>query len=380
MRRIQRRWTRVLPWILRAAVVAATGAFLYAVIWLLPRFQVSEIRDPARALELETAARGTIATIVGGGAVLIGLFFTFRQLRAFEQTVAISRIGQVSERFARAIDQLASNQLESRIGAIYSFEHIASESEPHYGPILEILTTFLRDRATPKYIDEYPPIAGTMPRYPTDLQAIITVLGRRTIRWPEHKLDFREATLRYASSRYGNFEDCNFEKALLEHADFTGARLAHANLCFTRLDEAKLDRADLTGAQIAMASCVRVTAYGAIFHHADANHTLFKDANLHDIDFTEANLSETRFSDSRFGESLFSSARLNEAKLFGADLSSVKHLTQKQLEFAWTDNGTKVPKRIKIEGREKYHLPNTSEERVEAIARRLRGPNLEPRD
>src|SRR5215218_6330267 len=88
----------------------------------------------------------TLAQILGGTALLSGLYFTWR-------TLQVNREGQLTDRFTRAIDQLGKtddegNRLfEIRIGGIYALERIARESEEDYWPIMEVLTAYVRQHA-----------------------------------------------------------------------------------------------------------------------------------------------------------------------------------------------------------------------------------------
>ena len=63
-----------------------------------------------------------------------------------EQTRA-DRERRITESFAKAVEQLGSDKLETRLGAIYTLERIAQESAREYWPIMETLTAFVRERA-----------------------------------------------------------------------------------------------------------------------------------------------------------------------------------------------------------------------------------------
>src|SRR5215217_7032272 len=89
----------------------------------------------------------TLAQILGGTALLSGLYFTWR-------TLQVNREGQITERFTRAIDQLGKiedegNRLfEIRLGGIYSLGRIARENqEPDDWLIMEVLTAYVRQHA-----------------------------------------------------------------------------------------------------------------------------------------------------------------------------------------------------------------------------------------
>lgn len=54
---------------------------------------------------------------------------------------------RITDSFTRAVEQLGSDKLETRLGAIYALERIAEESPRDHWPIMETLTAFVRDRA-----------------------------------------------------------------------------------------------------------------------------------------------------------------------------------------------------------------------------------------
>lgn len=65
-------------------------------------------------------------------------------------------------------------KLEVRLGAVYALERIARDSEEDYWPVIEILTAYVRENAPRQQNDE-----GAKPHPRADIQAILTVIGRR---------------------------------------------------------------------------------------------------------------------------------------------------------------------------------------------------------
>ena len=74
-----------------------------------------------RGAEQKQALIVTIAQIVGGTALLLGLYFTWRRVEISQRTLEATQDQQVTERFTRAIDQLEcvmnldENRIEMRI-------------------------------------------------------------------------------------------------------------------------------------------------------------------------------------------------------------------------------------------------------------------------
>ena len=131
-------------WLTGVAVAFAAAAVLSLVL-LLPRYLLSwdlagsavKAGDKAAAVN---AIRSTLMQGLAGLAVLVGVFFTWRQ-------VQVSRQGQVTDRYTRAIDQLGRDSPELRVGAIYALERIARDSATDRLTIAEVLGTFIRVRS-----------------------------------------------------------------------------------------------------------------------------------------------------------------------------------------------------------------------------------------
>src|SRR6202023_1096259 len=110
------------------------------------------------------------------------------------------------ERFARAVEQLASERAdgsprtEARLGGIYALERLAVDSEPDYWPVMEVLTAYVRENATWEPVERG--AAAGRARLGADIQAIMAVLGRREPRAASigrRLLDLRETDLRGAN-------------------------------------------------------------------------------------------------------------------------------------------------------------------------------------
>src|SRR5918998_1171927 len=132
---------------LRWAILALV---IVVFLWFVPQLQGEyfspKVPDKERPA-LVNEYRRTWSQIIGGFALLLGLYFTWRR-------VEISQNQQVTERFTRAIDQLGASdddgnpRLEIRLGGIYALERIARDSpERDYQTIVEILTAYIRENA-----------------------------------------------------------------------------------------------------------------------------------------------------------------------------------------------------------------------------------------
>ena len=135
-------------------------------IWI-PYWRVSQfgINNATENATLENQYRATFAQILGGVAIGISLYYTWQKNN-------IAQEGQITERFTRAIDQLGNRKMEIRLGGIYALERISNESKKDHYQIMEILTAYVRKNSSVE-------IEETQDKISLDIQAILTVIGRR---------------------------------------------------------------------------------------------------------------------------------------------------------------------------------------------------------
>jgi uncharacterized protein YjbI with pentapeptide repeats len=230
----------------------------------------SQLANDARSAVLQ----GLAGLVVVGGAV------------AAWWQAHISREGQITERFTKAVDQLGNPNLDIRIGGLYALERIARNSRADRNAILYLLGAFIRTHS--------PWPAGTPggPEHPTatvdehlpwmrvraaDIQAAMGVLGRLPPSRDEpaislSRVDLRSIALRNARLNGSRFRYANLARSVLggvwlEDSDLTAADLRQANL-----DHAHLARANLN----------RATLQGASLHRADLSHADLRGADLSD--------------------------------------------------------------------------------------------------
>ena len=232
------------------------------------RARVAAVGSPDKRVELETAlmqyetdSRIKIWTAIvqaaGGAALLIGLVFTARNLRATQDKLDIDRQGQLTNRFIQATSQLGAElkdgqrNVEVRLGGIYALNRISQDWPKDYWPIADILTAYVRHNAAWKE-----PAAAVVKGAATDIQAVLTVLGHNP---PPGGFDER----RKLDLRFTDLRGLEFYDAVLPWTDFYGAHLEGAKLWGAVLQHAKLDRAVLTGANLRGANLEHATLDGA---------------------------------------------------------------------------------------------------------------------
>src|SRR5262249_19227545 len=148
--------------------------------------------------------------------------------RAAIDAVRLAEEGHRRERFTRAVGQLADERLEGRLRALYALEQGAKEAPQQHQPTIEGACAYPRQPATWGTGQ-----GGAPARLPTDVQAVLTVLGRRTVAHESgasFRLDLRRTDLRGADLNGVNLERVNLFASHLEAATMQAARLAHADL------------------------------------------------------------------------------------------------------------------------------------------------------
>jgi uncharacterized protein YjbI with pentapeptide repeats len=278
-----------------------------------------EIKDAEKRLAAENELRATLVGIMGGLAVLAGSVVAYLNLRETQRQnrrlIEVQMRGQVTDRFTNAIDQLGqqrNDKLDVRIGAIYALEQIARDSPELHVPVMEILTAFLREHSVSargrSELPQAPDGTDSARRFRADLQAALTVIGRRTRNQralEPDRLDLADAELPRA----------RLAEAHLEHADLSGANLHGANL-----QEANLEGASLRGVNLMDANLRRANLRGASLWGADIHGARLWDADLEGATLVEADLRGADLGHANLGRANVERANLQGANLEGANL------------------------------------------------------------
>ncbi|HEX9118177.1 MAG TPA: pentapeptide repeat-containing protein [Anaerolineae bacterium] len=226
--------------------------------------------------------------------------------------------GQITERFGRAIDQLGSDKLDVRLGGIYALERLMRDSPHDEFNLIEVLSAFIRGHAgTTERPTRHDNLA--MPsrlRLSTDVQAALTVLGRRPNAADYHNIDLSDADIFGADLAFSNLTYVHFHGADLRRADLVGVDLAHADLTGTDLVGADLSTSHLDHANLARALLTRADLFAADLRGANLDR-----ANLAGADLTDANLSHANLADADLSNSHLYGVNLAHAELSGVNLA-----------------------------------------------------------
>jgi hypothetical protein len=95
----------------------------------------------------ENAVYGNLVQALGGIFFFVTAYFAWRNVKTAESNLLATEEKQVTERFGKAIEHLASDKLEIRLGGIYALERISKDSEKDYQTIMEILASFVQAKS-----------------------------------------------------------------------------------------------------------------------------------------------------------------------------------------------------------------------------------------
>jgi len=312
--------------------------------WWLAGDTVRDLRGKDRA-DAINGVRQTLLQTAGGLALLTGLAFTAR-------TYYLSRAGhqreveaQITDRYTRAVEQLGSTNSSVRIGGIYALERIMRDSPKDHETIVEVLAAFIRERSGVAELTQPEEIPDQRePRPTADVQAALTVLGRRPDRVETNALDLAGADLRGAKLRHARLQGADLRGSQLQRADLLRAQLQKAHLQLAQLQGADLSWAQLDGAWLNGAQL-----QGADFSGAELQFAYLSGAQLQSADLRWAKLYGAQLDGARLD-----ATNLDKAQLQGANLEFVPGLTWNMLTYAEVDNTTRLPYDL-IATRDKPH-------------------------
>lgn len=221
-------------------------------IWLLPDLLNPATKlDPDSKLKIETlltARNATRASLVALLVALVGVGTFLYTIRSYR----LARTGQVTDRYTKAVGQLADAKPQVRVGAVYALERIVRDSPQDRRAVVDVLLAHVR------HARALTPSSAPTGELPLDVSAAVQVLGRQD-RSGLPALDLRRLDLRRIDLTNADFsgcqlEDINLERAVLIGAKLRGTCLTNAILTGTNLSSSDLFQADLTGAALTRAN------------------------------------------------------------------------------------------------------------------------------
>lgn len=329
LRPVGRQLRLLLPSGLAAAAAVGLAVVLLVILgpvaWLVAGSTVRGIPDPKSRADAINTVRSSLLTASAGIIAGVALYFTARNYY-------LSRRGQVADRYTKAITLLSSDKAAERIGGIYALEHILRESPIDHSTVVDVLAAYVRDRAPARkdprgrsrvrwrsglglsQLTTADP-APKRQRPAADVQAALTVLGRRPERAEVTRLDLRGTDLRGAELQGARLSNALLQSSKLQHSDLGAADLRNADLAQAHMQGAFLAMALLQGAQLSEAQ--------------------LQDANLEWADLRSVRLSRTQLRGANLGGAGLQGAILDEA-----DLRGVIDLTQNELQLAFWEKSS----------------------------------------
>jgi len=294
--------------------------------------------------------------------------------------------GLIDQRFAKAVEQLGSDNVPLRIIGLNALKRIALQSpETDHVVAWHVISNFVLNSP---YAEQQKRLHIQHSKAEMDTQLVsstrihcpdlifaISILLNPTAKQQQIQhdqkyhfnlvaanfsylqlvnIDFSNFDLRNSNFMHSDLKDANFACSELAGAQFTGADFNRAYL-----HDVDLRAADLSGADFSCAEMSEVNLCHAKLINTDLRDANLSGALLDQADLSGANLTEANLSHAEMYAANLSHAKLNEALLFdtkidgsdvsGADLSSTISLTAQQLQSAYMDpdNPPQLPDEFK---------------------------------
>lgn len=240
-------------WVIGDAVVASVVAYL--LIWGYAGGFSGSSADHLRNL------------IFFAGGITAAIITAWRAWVADKQT-QINEQSQITERFTKAVEQLGSDNIYIRIGALHALERIGRDSENDVVAILRLLASFVRSQSPAQDNDD-----ASTPLDAVEGFAVTSRLAKLLKNTERRIVKFDSSHLTRLSNPNGCFFQFGFYRCNLSHGFFPGSDFAGANFSYACLKEAKLQRCNFRDAPF-----TRATLDGADFRGAVCNRTNFSTA------------------------------------------------------------------------------------------------------
>lgn len=238
------------------AVGALSLALLIIVVilvWKMPEIVAGErlgrLSDAEQLKALNDARVPIVASIAGVGAG-VGAIYAAR-------TYSLNKVSAHADRYAKAVEQLASEKLEVRVGGVYALESVAKVLSRDTSPVADVLSAFVRAASVRDSGDS-----------DSDIHAAVNVLSRGLL--ARQSVDLTKG---------------RFVEIRLSGNTFAGANIAEGDFSMSRLvkvsfKSANLHLVDFTGANLEKVSFAEADLSGADFRGAVVKDCSFKNANM----------------------------------------------------------------------------------------------------
>ena len=243
------------------------------------QFVTVELLNDYRRLALQS---------MGGVVIILGLYFTYKRVRAIEKTTHITEQGHITDRLTKAVEQLADDRRSVQIGAVFALERIARDSDKDLRMVIDILAAYIRnDHVRWKGENSH----DDLQQVTREATAALAVISRLNKQNPVYRpIDLKGAFLKKAdlSGLYLNL--AHFDGAELAFVDFTETFLKQSSFNETNLYKANFRSADLSNATLKSSN-----GKGAIFSYADCYQAQFRRSKLNYAEFIKTKVDQANF-------------------------------------------------------------------------------------
>ena len=222
--------------------------------------------------------------------------------------------GQASDRYLKAVEQLAAPTPDLRLGGIYALDQLYNDSPLDTAQIVSVLLAYIRNHApvatcprvperTAMVVPLQAPDYGYEP--PADIQAAIRVIGRRPVP-AARALDLSRLCLR--------------------QLNMTGLYFIQANFRASYAVDASLDDTDLTASTFLYSDFERSFFHSAILDNSSLSTSKFAGSDFEQVSFKYSNISDSDMSGITIADSDFSGSSVVQSNVLGSSFAYLRAL------------------------------------------------------
>lgn len=276
--------------------------------------------------------------------------FTWVSITQVRDEQAITREGQITDRYNAAVENLGSDSADVRLGGVYALQRIMQDSARDQPTIINVLSAYVRTHTAKVRSSKHMPARDLS----TDVTAALRAACFRNTAGQRDGvalLDFHGADLSGADLAARSFDwhddptHANLNGAHLNNTTWRGANLLFASLVAADLRHADLRDAKLHGSKL-QADFTGADLRGADLQEADLAGVILR-ADFHNADLRGADLRGARLGPffDLGSDSLAYSVDLTNADLRGANFTGTD-ITVDQVLTAFFDETTKLPSSV----------------------------------
>jgi uncharacterized protein YjbI with pentapeptide repeats len=297
---------------------------------------------PSQRIQALDDARGRLLQLSAGIVAVGALFYNARNHSISKRTYELAERGQVTDRYTKAVEQLASKATEVRLGGIYALERIARDSPEDHQTVIDVLCAFVRNYSPPSTDAD----VGQDDEVQTavEIQTAMQVIGRRNISHDQGPLDLRNAKLRGLELFDADLSGCYMPSADLSHCSLHRVGLQNAKLMYIEVNNSHLVDVDMSRCLLTRSSFRESYMERVNLAEADlSDYSNLSESTMRWVRLEGSNLEDATFSRTSMNEMNLVDVDLAVTNLSGADLWNVEGLSARSFIGALVDESTQLP-------------------------------------